>query len=127
MFKSLRFAVRLVALAVLPVLFIAESAIASAATEGPQSVTVRYHDLNLNTAEGIASLYRRLRNAASEVCRPSDLRELARLAYRNDCFDHSVADAVRNVHNEALSAYHWQQIRGWKHPEIAPPTQVAAR
>jgi UrcA family protein len=129
MFKSHRIVVRLVALVALPALFTGESAIAAAptATEGPLSVTVRYRDLNLNTPEGIAGLYHRLRGAAAEVCRPLEGRELARNALWNNCFNHAVANAVRTVHNKTLSAYYWQRIRGLRHLEIEAPTTVAAR
>jgi UrcA family protein len=129
MFKLHRIVALLIALAVLPALFTGESAIAAAsrAAEDPPSVTVRYQDLNLNSPEGIAVLYHRLRSAAAEICGPLDSRELARKVLWNDCFDHAVANAVRTVHNKTLSAYHWQRTRGFRQHEIEAPATVAAR
>jgi UrcA family protein len=91
------------------------------------SVTVRYHDLNLNSPEGVASLYGRIRVAAEQVCRTLESRDLMRKAQWQDCFSHAVANAVKAVNNAPLSAYHWQRIRGWKHREIDTPTTVASR
>ncbi len=54
---------------VLPALFTAGSAHAAAAA-APPSVTVRFSDLNLNSTAGIAGLYKRIQDAATEVCRP---------------------------------------------------------
>jgi UrcA family protein len=91
------------------------------------SVTVRYHDLNLNSPEGVASLYGRIRVAAEQVCRTLESRDLMRKAQWQDCFSHAVANAVKAVNNAPLSAYHWQRIRGWKHHDIETPTTVASR
>jgi UrcA family protein len=102
-------------------------ATAAVSGEDAPSVTVRYHDLNLNSPEGIGTLYGRIRGAAGEVCRPLEGRELARKSLWNQCFNHAVADAVKAVHNRTLSAYHWQRIRGWKQREIDSPTTVASR
>lgn len=60
MSNSHRVIVRMVALLVLPVLFMVESAFAAVAVRVPPSVTVRYSDLNLNSTEGVASLYKRV-------------------------------------------------------------------
>jgi len=128
---SHRFIIRTAAAAVLAVLsslLITEPATAAAgAGEAAPSVTVKYHDLNLNSPEGIASLYRRIRGAADQVCYPLESRELARKALSDECFNHAVADAVKAVHNRTLSAYHWQRIRGWKYREIGIGTAVASR
>jgi UrcA family protein len=91
------------------------------------SVTVRYHDLNLNSPEGIASLYGRIQRAADQVCQSLKSRELERESFWNDCVNHAVAKAVRTVNNAPLSAYHWQRIRGPKHREIDAPATVASR
>jgi len=91
------------------------------------SVTVRYHDLNLNSPEGVASLYGRIRGAAQQVCRTLESRDLMRKSESQTCFNHAVANAVNAVHSAPLSAYHWQRIRGWKHRDIETPTTVASR
>ena len=108
-------------------LLLTDLAAAAVNDEAGPSVTVRYHDLNLNSPEGIASLYGRIRGAAGQVCRPLENRDLERKAAWNYCFNHAVADAVRAVNNRTLSAYHWQRIRGWKHHDIDAPTTVASR
>ena len=107
--------VPMIALLVMPLL-VAESAIAAARVEVP-STTVRYHDLDLNGPEGIARLYERIYTAAADVCRTAEGHqpldgESAR--DRDACVNHSVAQAVRTVHNEKLTAFHWERIRGWK-------------
>jgi UrcA family protein len=105
----------------------AELAAAAVSDEDAPSVTVRYHDLNLNSPEGIASLYGRIRGAAGEVCRPLESRDLSRERLWSDCYSHAVANAVKAVHNRSLSAYHWQRISPWKHHEIETPTTVASQ
>jgi UrcA family protein len=103
--------ISLLAISALPV---AESAMAAARIDDAPSVTVRYHDLNLDSAEGVASLYGRIHAAALEVCKPVEGPQLLDRVFWNDCVAHAVANAVRTVHNEKLSAYHWERIRGWR-------------
>ncbi len=127
MSKSHRVIVRMAALLGLPALFM-EPVFAAIAVEEPPSVTVRYHDLNLNNPEGIATLYKRIHTAAIEVCKPEEGPQLVnRLFWTawNNCFSHAVANAVKAVHNEKLTAYHWERIRGWKHPQVDAPATVA--
>ncbi len=45
----------------------------------------------------------------------------------NECFYHAIATAVQSVHNDKLSAYHWQRIRGWGYREADVPAAVASR
>jgi UrcA family protein len=105
----------------LPVLFLARPAEAIVSTAASRSVTVNYHDLNLNAAADVDALYARIRAAAATVCalpedwQPGNLAQLAQLAERGKCIDHAVARAVRTVRNDKLSAYHWRQINAWKH------------
>jgi UrcA family protein len=108
-------------------LLLTELSAAAVSDDAAPSVTVRFHDLNLNSPEGVASLYARIRGAAEQVCRTLESRDLMRKSQSQDCFNHAVADAVKAVHSAPLSAYHWQRIRGWKHREIETPTTVASR
>ena len=108
-------------------LLLTELSAAAVNDDAELSVTVRYHDLNLNSPEGVASLYGRIRRAADQVCHSLQSRELSREPYWNDCVNHAVANAVNAVHSAPLSAYHWQRIRSWKHREIETPTTVASR
>jgi UrcA family protein len=116
-----------IALAGAPSLLLADLATAAVVGEAAPSVTVRYHDLNLNSPAGIAGLYARIRGAAGEVCRTLESRDFERKSYWDVCFNHAVADAVKQVHNRTLSAYHWQRIRGWKTPRDRDPTTLASQ
>jgi UrcA family protein len=71
------------------------------------SLTVRYADLNLNSAEGAATLYKRILIAARTVC-PGDEsdRQLRPISVRPSCTDQSVARAVSQVNSSALNAYY---------------------
>ncbi len=122
-----RFVLGLAVLALPPALWAADLA-AAVSTEGPPSVTVRYYDLSLNSSQGVAGLYQRIRGAASEVCQSLEGREPLELqAIRNDCLAQAVGNAVRAVHSDALSAYHWQQIRQHRTHESDTPAVVARR
>ena len=88
---------------------------------------MRYQRTDLDTSEGVAILYRRIRAAATIVCQLLESALLERSALRNECFSHSVADAVRAVHSQPLSLYHWRRIRGWKQLPIESPTTLAGR
>jgi len=108
---------RMIALLVMPALLIAESGAVVARVDEEPSETVRYQDLNLDSQEGIAELYLRIHAAAVDVCKPVDGPQLGnRVSWIewNICINHAVARAVHAVHNEKLSAYHWERIRGWK-------------
>jgi UrcA family protein len=92
-----------------------------------RSVMVRYHATDLDTPEGVVTLYRRIRQAAADVCSPLEGRLLEHEPLYKDCFSHAVANAVRNVHNEAFSAYHWQRIRGGKPPQTDAPVSLVEK
>ncbi len=110
-----KFSMPMIALLGLPLLM-APSAIAGTRVAA-QSTIVRYHDLNLNSPEGIAGLYERLHAAAVDLCTSVEghqpLNE-ALAVEREACINHAVAQAVHHVRNEKLSAFHWERIRGWK-------------
>jgi UrcA family protein len=105
---------RMIALLMIPALLVAQSTLAAARVDEVPSKTVRYHDLNLNSPEGIASLYERIHAAALDVCKSAEgpwRQGLESWTEWDWCVNHAVANAVQSVHNEKLSAYHWQQIR----------------
>ena len=113
---------RMIALFMIPMLFIAGSATAVAHVDEAPSVTVRYHDLNLNNPEGIAHLYERIHAAAVVVCKSEEGPQLENRVFWsewNACINHAVANAVHDVHNEKLSAFHWERSRGWKLRSVA--------
>ena len=72
-----------------------------------------YYDLNLDTPEDVAGLYGRIRAAAIDVCKQSEGSLRTNRVYW-ECVAHAIANAVKDVHNEKLSAYHWERIRDWK-------------
>jgi UrcA family protein len=103
---------------------------AAGAAEVPPSVTVRYEDLNLDSPHDVAGLYKRIENAATQVCRPAEGPQVvSRMHWTawNQCFYHAIASAVRTVHNDKLSAYHWQRVRGWSYQEGDVAAAVASR
>jgi UrcA family protein len=119
---------RVITLLVMPALLFAESGMAATRIDEPPSVTVRYHDLNLNSSEGVASLYRRIHAAAVDVCESAEGPQLVNRVFWkewNSCVNHAVAAAVHAVNNEKLSAYHWERIRGWR--KVATPITVVTR
>jgi UrcA family protein len=103
----------MIALLMIPALLVTESSWAAARVDDTPSKTVRYLDLNLNSPEGIASLYDRIQAAALDVCKSAQgpwRHDLESWNEWNRCVTHAVAEAVYSVHNEKLSTY-WQQIR----------------
>jgi UrcA family protein len=78
------------------------------------SVTVRFHSGDLDTPQGVAGLYRRIRAAAEAVCgQPDDALLLYKLVW-DQCVDQAIAAAIASVHSESLSAYRGHRIRGRK-------------
>ncbi len=71
-----------------------------------RSVTVRYTDLNLNTAAGVDALYARLRDAASAVCSHHAGRGLADVVAWRDCYRQALSAAVNSVQSRALQTLH---------------------
>ena len=65
--------------------------------------TVHYADLNLNTQAGAAILYKRIRNAAIEVCGDVNSRRLNEAAVAQACVDHAVYGSVQSVNNAKLT------------------------
>jgi UrcA family protein len=101
----------------IPVLLFAEPGMAVTRVDEAPSVTVRYYDLNLNSPEGVASLYGRIHAAALDVCKQAEGAQLVNRVFWsewNECVAHAVSNAVKDVHNEKLSTYYWERIRGWK-------------
>jgi UrcA family protein len=75
------------------------------------SVTVRFHSGDLDTPQGVAGLYRRIRAAAETVCgQPGSALFLDKRPW-NQCVDQAVAGAVTRVHSESLSAYQEHQVQ----------------
>ena len=87
---------------------LAALALSSLATAGSRDagVVVKYGDLNLNSQAGIASLHKRIRNAAESVCTPLETRILGlRAAYEN-CIEQAIDGGIAAVGNANLTALH---------------------
>ena len=70
------------------------------------SVVVRYGDLNLESAEGIKSLHKRIRNASQTVCVSFDTRILGLRDAYDQCVEKAVKDSVAAIGNPKLTNYH---------------------
>ena len=97
------------------VTFPSEFAAGGSAGLGAPSVVVKYDDLDLDTDRGAAELYNRIHAAAVHVCKLSEPPFFLRTdpSEWHSCVDHTIASAVKAVHNKKLSAYRWTQI--WRH------------
>jgi UrcA family protein len=76
----------------------------------PASTTVKYSDLNLQTPAGVQALYKRIHNAAQQVCDSGGDRNLSILSFDRKCAASAENAAIKQVHNEALSAYYQTKI-----------------
>lgn len=76
---------------------------AAPANDVPE-VTVRYSDLDLSTAAGVNSLYRRISFAAEQVCPGMYSRSLGEAAAAQRCWSEAVGKAVSATHNQQLAA-----------------------
>lgn len=83
---------------------------AAPVTEFPQ-VAVSYSDLDLTTSEGTHELYKRLANAAREVCPYPNARSLSEVAVNHSCREAAIAKAVREVNAPALVALRAEHVK----------------
>jgi UrcA family protein len=65
--------------------------------------TVHYADLNLNTPAGVSVLYKRIRNAAEQVCGDVNSRQLDLAKAAQACVSHAVYVSVHAVNNVRLT------------------------
>jgi UrcA family protein len=73
--------------------------------------TVHYSDLNLNTPAGISVLYKRIRNAAEQVCGDVTSRRLEEAAAAKACVGQAVSASVHSVNNVKLTNEYNADIR----------------
>jgi UrcA family protein len=93
-----------VAMASLAAICVATAAMGAHADEpNAPTRTVHYADLNLDTPAGISVLYKRIRNAAEEVCGDVNSRRLEEAAAARACVDHAVNVSVHAVNNVNLT------------------------
>jgi UrcA family protein len=67
------------------------------------SVVVSYGDLNLATAAGARTLYKRISTAAHEVCPFEDSKVPAQMAYNHECRAAAIARAVHDINSPQLA------------------------
>jgi len=80
---------------------------AAAAGTVEESIVVRYGDLNLDDAAGVARLYARLQTAAEKVCDTGYRPQALFLAHRwRACVTAALDQGVAAVDRPALTAYH---------------------
>ena len=77
--------------------------------------TVHYAALDLNTQAGAAVLYKRIRNAAEQVCGDVGARGLAEAAAAKACVDRAIFASVRTVNNPSLTSEYNTRV-GAAHP-----------
>jgi UrcA family protein len=65
--------------------------------------TVRYADLNLNTDAGAAILFKRIHNAAEQVCGDAGSRRLGEAAAAKACIDKAMLQTVKAVNSPKLT------------------------
>jgi UrcA family protein len=119
--------VRIVAVTLVPLLIASLIDPVNAAILPPRatSVTVRYRSGDLDTPQGVAGVYRRIRGAAETVCgQPDDVLMLEKLIW-SQCVEQAITRAVASVHSESLSAYRGHQIRGHKRFLLEVPESLA--
>jgi UrcA family protein len=68
------------------------------------SVTVSYRDLDLARVGDVHTLYRRLQQAASDVCMPTPPKELSRYMQWQRCYRTALDSAVLEVRSPELLA-----------------------
>jgi len=94
-----------IATAILGALISSFAAVCGAAdsTDAPQAI-VRYGDLDISTAQGVAVLYNRIRSASEGVCAPLDGNDLNSKFHAKACVRRAIEGAVAKVDRPALSA-----------------------
>lgn len=65
--------------------------------------TVHYSDLDLNTQAGAEVLYKRIRNAAEQVCGDVHSRRMGEATAARACVDQAVVASIRAVNNLRLT------------------------
>jgi UrcA family protein len=75
-------------------------------------VVVRYGDLNLSSQAGVATLHKRIRNAAASVCSPLETRILGLRDAFDACVDDAVSRGVAAVGHPNLTQFHASKGNG---------------
>jgi UrcA family protein len=76
----------------------------SADENGSPAVIVSFSDLDLSKPAGTRVLYKRITNAARQVCQPLARRDLSLMPLWRDCYAEAVARAVAAINRPNLTA-----------------------
>jgi UrcA family protein len=102
--KTSKYTTQKIAMAGIAAICLATAAMGAHADEAAvKTHTVRYADLNLNTAAGAAVLYQRIKNAAEQVCGDVNSRQLGEAMAAKACVGHAIYASVHSVNNVQLS------------------------
>ncbi len=93
------------------------AALAASAPDDLRRQVVKFGDLDLTRPAGAQELYRRLRNAARNVCESYD-----RLGYDRSCVEAAVARAIAEVGAPLLAAR--QELLAPRQPVQAQPARL---
>ena len=93
------------------------AAAASSGGSDTPSRIVSYGDLNLESHEGIARLYTRIKSAAKDVCEPLIFSVSSAYLLQVRCEKRAVEQAVAEVRSQRLTTFHMSLT-----DPIAPPT-----
>lgn len=67
---------------------------------------VNFADLDLNNSRGVATLYKRIKSAADQVCEPADSVSFDTLTRLRRCKQQAIVKAVEDVNSPALTSLH---------------------
>ena len=96
---------RLFTVATIIVFGFAATNVANADPQSPQSLTVQFGDLNLNNAQGVDALFKRIKKAAKDVCSEFEGRTLSKKWLYSKCVDTALSTAITRVARPKLSQY----------------------
>ena len=88
---------------------------------GTRQTAVRFADLDVSSAQGAATLYRRIHSAAEAVCSAVSHDDLSSKMNREACVHLAIEDAVTRVDRPALSA-----VYATNYPTLRAPNIVVA-
>jgi UrcA family protein len=75
--------------------------------DGTPKIVVNYEELDISNPQGLEMLYTRIENAAMSVCGYDRLhKELSRQRRPATCYQAAVNDAIKQVNQPILTAYH---------------------
>lgn len=75
--------------------------------DGTPKIVVNYDDVDISSSQGLEILYSRIQYAAMDVCGYDRLhKELSRQRRPATCYRAAVDDAIKQVNQPVLTAYH---------------------